>query len=387
MKVEKLAEKLITFNTVSPVKDEEVFEFLAEYLESEGVDVEIYDVDGVKNLTAETGGGDTSICFSGHLDVVPPESDWEVTDPFEPVRKDGKLYGRGATDMKGDVAAMAKAFVDLHNDPGFDSSVTLMVTGDEEIGGEKGTKHLLDMYEDGGHHFDYAVVGEPTDLDIQTGTRGVLWLNIDLMGDTIHTTRSDQAEANVIEDLPEAMERIRNMKFEYSEKTTLPAPSIEVGAVNTDETYNSLPGKARIGVDVRYLPDQEPEEIRSKLEEQLSDLDCKVKVEIDKDHGGAFELRDNFFRDSVTEAVRTGAQRQPDYITEGGASDGRFFAQHGTPFVELGTNQEMVHRDDEYCLVENLEKLRSVYYRVGKEIAAGRDEAPVTGEQPRASKL
>lgn len=386
MKVAELAEKLISFKTVSPVEDSEVFEFLADYLESEGVDVEIHDVDGVKNLTAETGNGSKSICFNGHLDVVPPESDWKVTDPFEPVVEDGRLYGRGATDMKGDVAAMTKAFIDLHNDPEFEHSVTLMVTGDEEIGGENGTRHLLEMYEKGGHRFDYAVVGEPTDLDIQTGTRGVLWLNVKIRGDTIHTTRSDRAEANVVEDLPEAMERIRNLKFEYSEKTTLPPPSIEIGSVNTDETYNSLPGQATLGVDVRYLPDQTPEGIRSRVEEELSDLDCDVEVEVEKDHGGAFELRDRFFRDAVTEAVQKGAKHQPEYITEGGASDGRFFAQKDTPFVELGTNQDMVHRDDEYCLLENLEKLRTTYYRVGKEISSGEREEVVKRE-PTASKL
>lgn len=383
----ELAEKLISYNTVSPVKDPEIFRFLADYLESEGVDVEIYDVNGVKNLTAETGDGDTSICFNGHVDVVPPESDWNVTGPFTPVLKEGKLYGRGATDMKGGVAAMIKAFLDLHKDPEYDQSITLMVTGDEEIGGENGTKHLLDAYNSNGHRFDYALVGEPTDLNIQTGTRGVLWLNVEIKGDTTHTTRSEKAEANVVEELPEVMDKIRNMEFDYSKKTTLPSPSIEIGSVNTDRTYNSLPGHAELGVDVRYLPDQEPEQIRRRIEEELSDLECGAEVEIEKNHGGAFELKDKFFRDSVTEAVQTSAKKQPEYITDGGASDGRFFAEKGTPFVELGTNQEMIHRDDEYCRVENLEKLRSVYYRVGKKIAEGQEEPEIPGEQPRASKL
>lgn len=387
MKVEKLAEKLISFETVSPVEDIEIFEFLADQLESEGLAVEIHDINGVKSLTAETGENGKSICFSGHLDVVPPEGNWETTEPFEPVIQDGKLYGRGATDMKGDVAAMVKAFVDLHRDPDFRDRATLMITGDEEIGGEDGTKHLLERYAEDSHRFDYAIVGEPTDLDIQTGTRGVLWLNVELEGDTIHTTRSDRADANVIEELPEAMNRIRELEFDYSEKTTLPPPSIEIGSVNTDETYNSLPGKAVIGADIRYLPDQKPQEIRSRVEEELSDLGCELKVEIEKDHGGAFELRDNFFRDAVTEAVRTGAQKEPDYITEGGASDGRFFAQHGTPFVELGTNQDMVHRDDEYCLVENLQKLRDIYFEAGMELSEEKEDSSIPKERPRASKL
>jgi Acetylornithine deacetylase/Succinyl-diaminopimelate desuccinylase and related deacylases len=122
MKTEEIAKELIKYETVSPVEEPQVFEFLKQILKKEGVDAEIRQINGTYNLVAETGTGDVSVCLNGHLDVVEPEGEWSVTEPFEPKMEDGKLYGRGATDMKSETAALVKAFIDLHNDSDFEGS-------------------------------------------------------------------------------------------------------------------------------------------------------------------------------------------------------------------------------------------------------------------------
>jgi len=370
MKVEELAKELMRFETTSPVTDERIFEFLKGVLEKEGVSPKIVNYNDVTNLIADTGNPEGSrICLNGHLDVVEAEGEWSVTEPFEPVIKDGKLYGRGAADMKAALAAQIKAFIDLHNDDDFEGHATLMAVGDEEIGGFNGSKAILEDYYEKGTNFDYAIVGEATDLNIQVGTRGVLWADIELKGDNIHATRAHLADENTIEELPQAIEALNSLEMRYENEGSLPDPTIEVTNVYTGDTYNSLPGTINIGVDIRYVPSQSTKSIKKDIETALENLNVDTEVKINTDHGGAFELQDEQFRNVTSEVLKEIRGEKPKEITEGGASDGRFFSEHGTPFIELGVNQEKVHGEDEYCLVENLEKLRRAYYQISKDLA------------------
>lgn len=369
METVELAKELIGFETISPVESPEIFEFLKLYLEDQGIDVEIHDFNGVKSLTAEIGDGGKSVCLNGHLDVVDPGSGWEVTQPFEPRRVDDRLYGRGAVDMKSAAAAQVKALIDLSEDDGFEGSATLMLVGDEEVGSENGTRALLETYRDTGYSFDYAIVGEPTDMDIQVGTRGVAWFNIYLRGDEIHSTRAQMAE-NAVEKLPEVLEKLSDMKMGYEKSSKLPEPVAKVTNIETDDTYNSIPGEIKLGMDVRYLPSQSVDEIQEEIRQAIQDVEIDIEVELEKDHGGAYELEDTYLKQVVSRVVEDLRDERPEHITEGGASDGRFFAAHGTPFVELGLNQEMVHQTDESCDVEELQKLRQAYYRTIKRLCS-----------------
>ncbi|MFB6208786.1 MAG: M20/M25/M40 family metallo-hydrolase [Candidatus Nanohaloarchaea archaeon] len=368
-----VAKELIGQETVSPVKDPEIFRTMERYLQENGIKSDIHDIQGVKSLTAEIGNGCTSVCFNGHLDVVEPGVGWEVTDPFDPTVLDGKLYGRGATDMKAEVAAMMKAFVDLRRDPNFDGRAVLMISGDEEIGGENGTKALVESYYRDGDGFDYVINGEPTDLDIQTGTRGAFWLDVYLQGDTVHASRVEDAEKNVLKALPKALERLNEMELEVENKK-LPDPTLAPTLISSDDTYNSLPAEVHIGMDIRYTPEQKTLEIRQRIEEELEDLEVDVVVESKVDHGGAYQLTDQRFRKIATEELQKVLGREPEHITEGGTSDGRYFAEKGTPYVEIGLNQEMVHRKDEYCEIEDLKKLREAYYLIAKRLTSEKEQ-------------
>jgi len=363
-----LSKKLMSYETVSPVNESEIFDFVKNYLEDRGVEAEIHDISGVKSLTASIGNGDTSICFNGHLDVVETGGGWEVTDPFEPVVIDGKLYGRGATDMKAEAAAMINALVQLNSSPEFEGSLKLMLVGDEELGGENGTKPLVEneYRENGG--FDHVVVGEPTDMNIQVATRGALWLDIYLEGENIHASRVDEAEKNTFTALSEALRILDDTEFDV-DSGDLPDPSIAATTIETDETYNSLPGEVKIGLDIRYVPSQNVRDIEALIKERLEDVETDVRVERKVDHGGAYRLSDKDFEGTVHNEVENARGKAPKHITEGGTSDGRYFAEKGTDYVELGLNQEMVHREDEYCHVEKLRKLQKAYIGIAKNLA------------------
>jgi len=369
VKVEEIAEELMEYETVSPVESPEVFQFLKGVLEEEGISADIKEINGVYNLVAEIGSESPSICLNGHLDVVEPEGQWSVTSPFEPKIEDGKLYGRGAADMKAAFAAQVKAFLDLHRDSEFNNRVVLMAVGDEEIGGFNGSNALVEKYYSEGEGFDYSIVGEATDMDVQVGTRGVLWVNITLEGEGIHASRAHLAEMNVMEELPKVLEKLNNLEVHYDKTGSLPDPSHEVTRIETTQTYNSVPGELEIGMDLRYLPGQQPEEILDEIEAQIQDIDCGVKVSIENDHGGAFELQDEKFREATVNSVEEVRGETPEQITDGGASDGRFFAEKDTPFIELGVNQRTVHGENEKCEIENLRKLRKAYYSTCKNLA------------------
>lgn len=361
-----LARELIAVDTVSPVRSVAPYRPIIDILEERGIDHEIREYDGVQNLTAEIGSGSPRLCFNGHLDVVAPGTGWTVTDPFEPLVSDGRLYGRGAADMKAGVAAEVAAFVDLHESSTFDGSVVLMIAGDEELGGVNGTARMVESYAD----VEYAIVGEPTDLDVQVATRGTLWIDVILEGTPVHVARSHLGE-NVIEDLPGVISALSTLELEYEPDDILPDPGFEVTVVRTDDTQNSLPGTARIGIDVRTVPGQTPAGIRRQIHAVLEPLGVEYAVET-TDHGGPCKLIDDRFRQATVEVMTDLRDAPVREITDGGASDGRFFAARGVPFVELGTSQKPAHQADEHCPVGDLQVLRTAYAQIAERLAAER---------------
>lgn len=358
-----LARELIRYDTRSPVTDPAVFHVLEDVLADHGVESTIHEANGVYSLTATTGEDGTRVCLNGHVDVVAPGGGWTVTDPFEPVVKDGLLYGRGAADMKAALAAQVMAFLDLHRD-GFPGTATLMVVGDEEVGGFNGTKQLVQERP----RFDYAIVGEPTDFDVQVGVRGVLWADIFLHGTSAHAARPDDG-VNAVRDLPAVLEALRSLDLSYTPDDALPDPTAPITVVETDGPQNSVPAKVRIGLDVRSLPGMSKESVEDDIRAALDPLGVDYGMRV-VDHGAAFTLTDDRFRDIVTETIEQVRGTTPDHITDGGSSDGRFFAGQGTPFVEVGVNQGPVHQADEHCAVADLPDLRTVYRRVTERLAA-----------------
>jgi len=361
----ELAKQLIAYDTVSPIRDTEAVDFLVELLEQHDIDAEVVDIGGVKNLVATTGTGVPRICLNGHLDVVEPGRGWTVTGPFHPLEQDGRLYGRGAADMKAALAAQIRAFIDLHQDPDFDGAVTLMVVGDEERGGHHGTMQLLERLDP----FDYAIIGEPTDMDLQVGVRGIVWANVYLRGTSHHAARPHQAD-NVMERVPDAIRALEGMELSHDGPGPFPEPTAPITEMETSGPRNSLPGEVRIGMDIRHLPSQDEDTIGADIRTAMDAIEPALEYELElMDMGDAFLLEDEAFRAAALGAIADATGREPEEVTVGGSSDGRFFARKGTPFIELGVEQHPGHRVDESCSIEQVRRLRSIYADIVRRLS------------------
>lgn len=361
----ELAKRLIAHDTVSPVQDTEALEFLEELLAGHGIGAEIVDIGGVKNLVATTGTGGPRICLNGHIDVVEPGRGWTVTGPFHPVEEDGRLYGRGAADMKAALAAQIRAFIDLHQDPDFDGMVTLMVVGDEERGGHHGTMQLLERMDP----FEYAIIGEPTDLDLQVGVRGIFWANVYLRGTSHHAARPGAAD-NVMHQVPDAIRALEEMELTHDGVGPFPEPTSPMTEVETSGPRNSLPGAVRIGMDIRHLPSQDADTIGADIRAALDAVEPGLDYELElMDMGDPFLLEDDGFRQAALAAIEEATDHRPEEVTVGGSSDGRFFADKGTPFIELGVEQHPGHRVDESCSIEQVRQLRTIYADIARRLS------------------
>ncbi|MDY6766322.1 MAG: M20/M25/M40 family metallo-hydrolase [Candidatus Nanohaloarchaea archaeon] len=360
----ELAAELIQEETVSPIEDPAAFTPITHLLDAADVQYTLHEFDGVCSLTAATGTRGEGVCLNGHLDVVPAGTGWSITDPFDPVVRDGKLYGRGASDMKGGLASQVLAFLDLHDDPSFSGSVTLMIGGDEERGGFKSTKPLLESDD----AYRYCIIGEPTDLDLQVGYRGKLHVDIFLEGENVHAARP-QTGRNVITDLPQVIDALDGLSF-AEDNTALPPPTAALTMVETDPPQNSIPGEARIGMDIRYTQAQTPDGIVAEIKEAVAAADVAAHVE-PRYFGPPCYLEDKTLLDAGRTVITQIRGEAPAEVTAGGSSDGVHFEEHGIPFLEVGPEHRNVHGADEYCRESTLEELRTIYQGMVKQLVEG----------------
>ena len=362
MKAEDIARRLISQETVSPVSSGSTFGYLKRMLESHGLKPDIREYGGVCNLYA--GFGDESMCFNGHIDVVPPGNGW-TSDPFDPVVTDGRLYGRGASDMKGGLAAQIAAFLELKDRE--HRGASLMIAGDEEQGGRKGTSAVLQDLREDGRLPEVAVIGEPTDLDIQVGMRGIVWLDVHVFGDEYHASKPRLGD-NAASDLPDVLEALNSLEMSHSEDDRLPEPTSEVTAIDTSDVYNSTPSRITVGMDIRYVRSQSPKTIVRDVEAALSEVDADYRVEVRGNHGEPFLLEDRSLQEAAVSAVESVTGNTPEAVTSGGASDGRFFAREDIPFVEIGLDTEEVHTANESCSVQRMRQLKESYVEFAERI-------------------
>lgn len=362
MKTEDIARRLIALETVSPINSGEAFSYLMKILKSHGIEPELRKYEGVCNLYA--GFGDESVCFNGHMDVVPPGNGW-TSDPFDPVVTEGRLYGRGASDMKGGLAAQIAAFLEL-KEKGH-RGASLMVAGDEEQGGRKGTSAMLQDLRENERLPEVAVIGEPTDLDIQVGMRGIAWLEVHVFGDEYHASKPRLGD-NAASDLPEALEALNSLEMSHSEDDRLPEPTSEVTTVNTNRVYNSTPSRITVGMDIRYVRSQSLKTIIRDVEAALSEVDAEHRVEVRNHHGEPFLLENQGLQEAAVSAVESMTGNTPEAVTSGGASDGRFFAREDIPFMEIGLDTEEVHTANESCSVQKMQQLKDSYVEFAERI-------------------
>ena len=359
-----LARALIAAPSVTPATGA-VFDVLEAALAPLGFTVERF-IDGiepdgpVENLLAvRAGSGPVHFGFAGHLDVVPPGVGW-TGDAFAPEIRGDLLYGRGAVDMKGSIAAFVAAAAATPADAG---TVSLIITGDEEGPAIFGTRALMEHMDARGVKPDMIVVGEPTSVNrlgdmVKIGRRGSVNIWIDVPGTQGHVAYPHLAD-NPIPKLVRILAAIDTVTLDegtaWFQPSNIEFTDLEVGNGAT----NVIPASARARLSIRFNDQQKGADLVAMVERIAQDVEPAAKV-IGKISGEAFLTPPGALSSLVAEAIRAETGIEAEMSTTGGTSDARFL--HALcPVVEFGLTNATMHKLDEAVAVEDLHTLTAIY--------------------------
>ncbi len=367
-----LAKSLISQASITP-DDKGCQSIMIERLKKIGFEVHSLKFADVDNFWATRGSSGPIFAFAGHTDVVPAgnEDEWN-TVPFEPTIKDGYLYGRGAADMKGGLAAMVTATESFVKDnPNHKGTIAFLITSDEEGVAINGTVKVMDYLKENNQRIDYCLLGEPSSTSvtgdvIKNGRRGSLNGVINVNGQQGHVAYPHLAK-NPIHLFSQALSDLCSQEWD-SGNEYFPATSFQVSNIHSgDGVTNVIPGKAKIMFNFRYSTETTKEELMAKVHEILDNH--KIDYTIDWSHSGyPFLTPVGDLVSACVSAVEEIKDITPELSTSGGTSDGRFIAQEGTQIVELGPVNATIHQVNESILVEDLEDLSHIYSKVLSKI-------------------
>ena len=368
-----LTADLIRCPSVTP-EDHGALSLLEDLLSDAGFDCTRVERGGIANLFARWGPKDAtrSFGFNGHTDVVPvgDAAAWSVP-PFAAIETDGKLWGRGATDMKSGVAAFAAAAVDfVSGTPPEDGAVILTITGDEEGDAVDGTKALLDWMATEGESMDVCLVGEPTCPEtlgdmIKIGRRGSLSAWITVTGRQGHSAYPDRAR-NPLPAMARLVDRLSSRELDagtgHFDPSTLAVVTIDTGNPAT----NVIPASCRATVNVRFNDCHSGASITEWLQAELDAVTAEFGVTGSMDvkiSGESFLTPPGYLSGIVSEAVEAETGVVPALSTLGGTSDARFLRDH-CPVVEFGLVGKTMHQVDENVEIAQIHALKAVYARI-----------------------
>lgn len=364
----ELARELIRRPSVTP-DDAGCQQRIAERLAAAGFECEHLRYGSVDNLWARHGESAPLLVLAGHTDVVPPGplEDWD-RDPFDPVIRDGVLYGRGAADMKGSLAAMilaAESFV--RENPHHAGSLAFLITSDEEGMALDGTRRVMETLTERGERIDWCVVGEPSSAGslgdtLRRGRRGSLtgWLTV--FGKQGHVAYPDRADNPVHAVLP-ALAELASRRWDEG-YPDFPPTSFQIANFQSGTgADNVIPGKAEVQFNLRYSPALTPEAIQATIGDVLNRHAVRHSLEW-HDSGRPFHTPDGPLLDAVVDSVRETTGKEPALSTGGGTSDGRFIAPTGAHVVEIGPVNATIHQANERVDTEELAVLADTHRRI-----------------------
>lgn len=364
-----LACELIRRSSVTP-QDGGCQDLVAGRLGTAGFAVERLDVGPVRNLWASHGRAGPVLCLLGHTDVVPPgpSADWRH-DPFDPVVRDGLLYGRGAADMKGSVAAFVLAlerFVADHPDhPG---TVALLLTSDEEGDALDGVRAVVERFRTERRRIDFCLVGEPSSARrlgdvVRIGRRGSLTGTATVRGVQGHVAYPDQAVNPIHRALP-ALSELVARPWDAEPWPEFPATTLQIANVQAGTgASNVIPGAATVQFNLRYSPRWSADGLIAEIEAMFARHGVDAGFHWHRS-GEPFHTAPGRLRQAVRDAVHGQLGIEPEQNTGGGTSDGRFVALLGAEVVELGPVNASIHKIDEHIAVADLERLPGLYLEV-----------------------
>ena len=362
----ELTRELIARPSVTP-DDAGCQRLIADRLQAAGFAIEHLRFGDVDNLWATHGGDGPVLALLGHTDVVPPgpREAW-ASDPFAPEVRDGVLYGRGAADMKGSVAAFVIAlerFVAAH--PRHPGTVALLLTSDEEGDAIDGVRKVADAFRERGQRIDWCITGEPSSKDVlgdllRVGRRGTLSATLTVRGIQGHVAYPDKARNPIHQALP-ALAALAAKRwdegFESFSPTSLQISNIHAGT----GANNVIPGELQVLFNLRYNPHWHAAQLESECEAVLRahGLDYAIRWH----RGGEpFHTPEGPLRSAAREVLAAFSDGVlPEESTGGGTSDARFIAPLGAQCIEIGPVNASIHKVDEHVRVADLERLPDLY--------------------------
>lgn len=363
----KLSQDLIACPSVTP-EDAGAQVLLDNLLKDAGFTTQHLPFENVPNLFAKVGTGGKHLCFAGHTDVVPPgPEDLWTYGPFIPHIEGDILYGRGASDMKSNVAAFVVAginFVKKH--PDFGGSISYLITGDEEGPADFGTVKVLEWMKDHNHVPDVALVGEPTNPEslgdeVKIGRRGSLSGKLTVKGIQGHVGYPHLAD-NPVPRMVKMLDALNEYVFDDGNEF-FAATNLEVTSVNVDnKADNVIPAEIQARFNIRFNSEWTGETLGTRVKNILNGVSEDYKLELTCG-AESFLTQPGEWTELVRSAVSEITGRTPEYTTNGGTSDARFIKDY-CPVVEFGLINKTVHQINENTRVSDIVMLTDIYERV-----------------------
>ncbi len=361
----ELAQELIRRRSVTP-EDGGCQALIATRLASAGFACEPMRFGEVSNLWARRGSARPLVCFAGHTDVVPtgPLSEWQ-SDPFVPTLREGKLYGRGAADMKSSIAAFTvavEAFVKER--PKHSGSIAFLLTSDEEGPAVDGTVKVVEVLKKRGETMDYCIVGEPTSVDalgdtLKNGRRGSLSGKLTVRGVQGHVAYPHLAR-NPVHQLAPALAELAKTQWDRGNEA-FPPTTWQVSNIHAGTGVgNVIPGTVEVDFNFRFSTESTDASLTQRVEDIL------------KKHGLEYSLSwvlgakpflsaEGKLAQTVTEVCKRHTGQRSELSTTGGTSDARFIIEISPEVLELGPVNASIHKLNEHIEVEALDQLAGIY--------------------------
>lgn len=369
----EIAKNLMARKSVTPI-DAGCQSYMAEILSAQGFKTEQMDFEDTQNIWSVRGKEQPCFVFAGHTDVVPPGklNNWN-TPPFEPTEIDGYLYGRGAADMKGSLAAMLTATRRFVADyPNHKGSIAYLITSDEEGPFINGTVKVIEELMKRNQPIDFAIVGEPSSTQnlgdvIKIGRRGSLTGKLTIKGIQGHVAYPHLAD-NAIHRMAQFVNELTQIAWDEGNEY-FPPTNLQVTHFESGEAGNIVPGEAYVQFNLRYSTEQTYKKIQQKIEliaeQYAKNFDFTWTL-----NGEPFITQSKELINAVSQSIEKVCGIKTKTETSGGTSDGRFIAKTGAQIVELGPINETIHQVNECVFIEDLEKLSNLYYETLKQILA-----------------
>ncbi len=363
-----LALALMAKKSVTP-DDQGCQKLMCKRLEAIGFTITHLRFDDVDNFWATRGSEGPLLAFAGHTDVVPegPLEHWDIP-PYEPTVKDGILYGRGAADMKGSLAAMVVAceeFIEHH--PDHKGRIGFLITSDEEGIAVNGTVKVINYLQEHNEKITWCIVGEPSSTNtlgdiIKNGRRGSLGAELTIKGIQGHVAYPHLA-ANPIHLAMPALAELTAKNWDngndYFQPTSLQISNFNSGTGAT----NVIPGEAHIVFNFRFSTEYTPEKLQQETEALLDKHNINYELNW-KLSGLPFLTEVGVLTDATIKAVETITGTTPELSTGGGTSDGRFIAPTGAQVIELGPINATIHKVNEHVEASEITLLAKIYEKI-----------------------